>query len=187
MQHKRWRSLWAGWFSLIVMSAGADEKFSSALTESIEKHKHVLAQWAANPKIIEAVKTSNAHGETGMIPGMSNSKWNLLEDDDPLAKQFKENPAGQLVLEWEQKYPNDLSKIYIRDKNGNLVASSRNKALLYNNRSKPPFENAMKGQLWSASEIKPDPGSQVPGVHISVPVLDNGVPIGIIHSSVIAK
>ena len=187
MKHKPPHSLWIVLFSLMAMSAGADEKFSPALTESIEKHKQVLAQWAANPKVVEAVKTSNARGDTGMIPGMSNSKWNLLEDDDPLAKQFKDNPAGQLVLEWEQNYPNDLSKIYIRDKNGNLVASSRNKALLYNNRSKPPFENAMKGQPWSAREIKPDPGSQIPGVHISVPVLDNGVPIGIIHSSVIAK
>lgn len=165
----------------------ADEISSPALRESIEKYKQTLSKWASSPAIVEAVKASNSSGDTGVIPGMTNAKWNLLEDNDPMVTQFKDKPAGQLVVGWEDAHKDTLSKIYVRDKNGNLVASSRNKALVYNNRSKPPFENAMKGQPWAASEVKPDPGSQVNGVHLSVPVLDDGKPIGIIHTSVIAK
>lgn len=173
--------------TLFGFSAWADEISSPALKNSIEQYKQTLVKWASNPAIVEAVKASNSSGDAGSIAGMTNAKWNLLEDNDPLVIKFKDGPAGQLVVGWEDTHKDSLSKIYVRDKNGNLVASSRSKALVYNNRTKPPFENAMKGEPWAANEIKPDPGSQVRGVHVSVPVIDDGKPIGIIHTSVIAK
>lgn len=150
----------------------------------VESFKKKLVEWAANPALVAAVKAANDKGS--LIPGMTNAKWDELDEKDPQVQQFSNSPAGKFVAQWEEENTG-ISKLYLRDEKGNLVASSKNKPLLWNNASKPPFVNALKGQPWNAAEIKPDPVSQVPGVHVSVPVLDGGKPIGVLHTSVVAK
>lgn len=152
------------------------------LQAKVDAYKKKLVEWAANPAIVNATKESNAKG--GLAAGMNNAKWDELEEKDPLAMSFQTSEAGKLVTNWETDTA--ITKLYLRDEKGNLVASS-NKPLLYNNATKPPFVNAMKGEAWNAGEVKPDPGTQVKGVHISAPVLDGGKSIGVLHSSVAAQ
>lgn len=145
----------------------------------VETYKKKLVEWGANPTIVKAVKEANAKG--GELPGMTNSKWDELDNNSPQVVGLLSSPASKLVAQWEKD--KNISKVYVRDDKGNLVAAS-NKALLFNNASRPPFKAAIKGEVFGASEIKPDPTTQVKSVQISAPVLDGGKPIGIIHSAV---
>lgn len=166
--------------TFVTLPAAAD--LPPDVQAKVDSFKAKLQEWAAHPVIIAAVKDSNAAG--GSIHGMTNAKWDELGDADPMVKSFQTNEAGALILTWEADP--GISKLYLRDASGNLVACSQSKPLLYNNKTKPPFLNGLKGP-WSASEIKPDPGSQVKGVHIAVPVLDGATTIGVLHSSVVAQ
>lgn len=176
------------WMWLLFVISGATQavdRISPELSANLDKYTRLMTGWAANPTVVELVKSSNSSG--GLISGMTNSKWNFLEENDPLVLILKQNKAAELIQQWEAMNQAEISKLYLRDQKGNLVASSKIKPLVYNNKTKPPFENAIKGKPWTASEIKPDPGTQVPGVHVSVPVFDGDHVIGVLHSSVIAR
>lgn len=159
--------------------------FTPSLQSQVDRYKKILADWASDPSIIAAVRSSNASG--GAIYGMSNSKWTYLDANDPMVTQFRTNQTASLIMKWENTHQNVISSVYLRDIQGNLVASSRAKPPAYNNKTKLPFEMAMKGLAWAANEIESDAGTQVRGVEVSVPILDNGKPIGIMHTTVIAK
>lgn len=155
------------------------------LKSKVDRYKQLLGDWALDPNIIAAVRNSNASG--GAINGMSNSKWNYLDANDPMVTQFRTSQTASLIMQWESVHQGVISAIYLRDNQGNLVASSRAKPPTYNNKTKLPFEMAMKGIAWAADEIESDAGTQVRGVEVSAPVMDKGKPIGILHTIVIAK
>ena len=149
---------------------------------TVDLYKKKLVGWAANPAMVAAVKAANVKGG---LAGMGNAKWTELEEKDPVVLAFQNNEAGKIISKWDADI--GISKLYLRDEKGNLVASS-NKPLLYNNGSKPWIANPMKeGKPWSATEAKPDPATQIKGVQVSVPVLDGGKTIGVLHTSVVAE
>ena len=73
----------------------------------------------------------------------------------------------------------------LRDEKGNLVASST-KPLLFSIPARPAYLMAMKAQVWSATEIKPDPSTGIKSVQASAPVMDGGKVIGVIHTGITA-
>jgi len=157
---------------------------SAEVQAKIEIYKKKLVEWAANPVLVAAVKESNAKG--GLVAGMSNAKWDDLAEKDPVVLGFQSSAAGKAISQLDQD--KGISKLYLRDEKGNLVACSNSKPLLYNNGSKAWIANPLKdGKPWSAAEVKPDHATQIKGVHLAVPVLDGGKTIGVLHTSVVAE
>jgi hypothetical protein len=152
------------------------------LAAKVETYKKKLVTWAADPVIVKAVKDANANG--GLIPGMTNGKWDELADNDPQVTATLVTPASKLVKQWEAD--KGINKLFVRDAKGNMVAGS-GKSLVYNAAARPPVKEAMKGKPWSATEIRPDPTTQIKSVHLSAPVLDGGNVIGVIHTAVTAE
>lgn len=161
----------------LLLTDVAAEPIPADVQEKIEKYKLKLVEWVANPVILAAIKDANSKGPGGM----SNGDWDDLKDNDPKVEALKTSAAGKLLVKWEED--KSISKLFIRDEKGNLVAAT-SKALLFNNFSRPQFANPIKGLPWSASEMKPDPTTQVLSVQIAVPILDGGKPIGVMNSSV---
>ncbi|HEY9098087.1 MAG TPA: hypothetical protein VIN38_04375 [Thiobacillus sp.] len=146
----------------------------------VDSYTKKLVDWAANPVIVAAVKEANAKG-----PGaMTNGKWNDLDEKDPAVMAYQTNKAGVIVGKWEDD--KGINKLIVRDEKGNIVASS-SKPLIFNNASRPAFANPIKGQAWSASEIKPDPTTGVRSVQAGAPVMDGGKVIGVIHAGISAE
>lgn len=146
----------------------------------VDTYTKKLAEWAANPVVVAAVKEANAKG-----PGaMTNGKWNDLEEKDPAAMAFQTNKAGVLINKWEGD--KGINKLIVRDEKGNVVAAS-SKPLIFNNASRPAFANPIKGQVWAASEIKPDPTTGIKSVQAGVPVMDGGKVIGVLHAGISAE
>jgi len=140
-----------------------------------------LVQWAADPAVVSAVKEAN--GRDG--GGMNNGKWADVAETDAAVKAVTGSKVGAQLVKWEVAN-SDVNKLVLRDQKGNVVGASA-KPLLFNNASRPQFSNPMKGQPWAANEVKPDPTTQIPGVHVGVPVLDGGKTIGVLHAGVSAK
>jgi hypothetical protein len=173
-------SLAAGLVLATPMTWAADA-LPAPVQAKTEQYKKKLVEWAANPVIVAAVKEVNA---TGGVAGMTNGKWNDLDEKDPVVKSFETSKAGTLIRKWEED--TGINKLLLRDEKGNLVASS-GKPLVYNNAARPAFANPFKGQVWAASEIRPDPTTGIKSVQAGAPVMDGGKVIGVIHVGITAE
>lgn len=149
------------------------------LADKVEAYKKKLTEWAAEPLIIKAVKEANAKGG---IPGMNNAKWEELSETDPMVMALLNNEAAKLTKKLESANES-LVKLYVRASDGHLVAGA-NKPLIYNLSSRPPYKNAIGGQAWAADEVKADPATQIKSVQLSVPIMDGGKVIGILHTAI---
>lgn len=147
----------------------------------VAQAKRKLVELAANPTVVAAVREANERAASGM----TNGKWLDLPDSDPAVRTVVASKVSAQIVAWEAA-DQTINKLVLRDQKGNLVGASV-KPLLYNNAPRPQFINPMKGQPWAADEIKPDPTTQIPGVHVGVPVMDGGKPIGVLHAGVTAK
>jgi hypothetical protein len=145
----------------------------------VEQYKKKLTEWAANPAVIAAVKSANAKG--GLAPDMTNLKWDELKDTDPVVTGFQSSDASKFLK--TQEADKGINKLYSRDQHGNLVAGS-NKPALFNNSARPPFKNAMEGKPYADSEAKADPTTKKKSVQVSVPIMSEGKPIGVLHTAV---
>jgi len=167
-------------FTLQASPALAD--LPADMAAKVETYKKKLVTWAADPVIVKAVKEANAKG--GLIPGMTNGKWDELAENDAQVTATLVTPASKLIKQWEAD--KGINKLFVRDAKGNMVAGS-GKSMIYNASARPPVKEAMKGKPWNAKEIKPDPTTQIKSVHVSAPVLDGGSVIGVIHTAVTAE
>ena len=175
-------SLITGAFFSPLISVQAEE-IKPALQVRVERYKKNLAEWAASPLVISAVKESN---KQGYISGMSNAQWGALPESDPYVIKMHQNALGEQIAKWEEDKA--FEKLNVRNIKGYLAAYSSNNAkpLLFNNSGRPAFVNGLKG-VWSASEVKPDPTTHNNAVQISAPILDKGQVIGVIHAAVLAE
>ena len=171
----------AAGLALATPMTWAADALPAPMQAKTEQYKKKLAEWAAHPVIVAAVKEVAAKGG---VAGMTNGKWNDLDEKDPVVKSFETSKAGMLVKKWEED--TGINKLVLRDDKGNLVASSA-KPLVYNNAARPVFVNAIKGQVWAASEIKPDPTTGIKSVQAGAPVMEGGKVIGVIHVGITAE
>jgi hypothetical protein len=162
--------------ALTLSVAAVAEPLSGDLQAKVDKYKTKLVEWAAQPALVAAVKEANAKGGATI----SNAKWEELADSDATVQGLVSGPVGKQLAKWEED--KSISKLFLRDAKGNLVAAS-SKPLLFNNAARPPFVNSFKG-AWAANEVKPDPTTQKKSVQVGVPVLDGGKPIGVLHSAI---
>ena len=163
---------------LVCVWSGAQADLPPPVQAKVDKYKQKLVEWAADPAIITAVKEANVKGA---VAGITNSKWDELTDKDPEVSAILNSATSVLLRQWDQD--KGINKLFLRDKDGNLVAAS-NKPLLYNSAPRTVIKEAMKGVAWAANEIKPDVTTQIKSVQLSAPVKDGGKVIGVIHSAV---
>ncbi|WP_325426965.1 hypothetical protein [Aquabacterium sp.] len=147
----------------------------------VEKAKKRLAELAADPAVVSAVREANARDGAGM----TNGKWVDLGDADPFVKTILTSKVSGQIAQWE-KADDTVNKLILRDQKGNLIGASV-RPLIFNNASRPVFANPIKGQVWAAGEIKPDTTTQIPSVHVAAPVIDGGKAIGVLQAGVTAK
>lgn len=165
--------------AVALAGASAHADLSPSLKAKIEVNKKKLIEWAKNPVLIRAIE------ENQPLAGMTLIDWANLSDKDPIVRVFETSESGKLMYTWTKENP-DIGKLYLRDAKGNLVAAN-DKPLFYNNSKNPVFINTIGGKPWNAKEVKPDTTTQVPGVHLAVPVFSGKTVIGLLHTTVIAK
>ena len=155
------------------------DPISAELATQIEAYKAKLTKWAAEPAVIATAKVASEHGA---LAGMNNATWESLKDNDGAVEGFRQTPASAHIREWE-KDPH-ISKIFLRDKAGNLAAAGIKKPFIYNVVNRPPFKNAVTGNAWADNQLKKDPSTEEMVVQISVPVKDGEQVVGVLHTAI---
>lgn len=166
--------------ALLFASPLFAEGFPPAEQAKIDAAIAKLTDWAASAEVLAAVKAGNAAGDGGM----NNGKWVELGETAPEVTAITSSAMSTQLGAWREA--SGLNKLFLRAKDGHLVAGVA-KPLVYNISSRPTYKNAMTGKPWQAGKAKPDPTTQVNSVQISVPVMDGGEAIGVLHSSVIVQ
>lgn len=167
-------------FCFVVMlgTARADSLPKNVQTK-VNTYEKKLAQWANDPAIIDAVKKANSQSTA-----MDNTKWKGLKQDDPQVMGYQTSAAGKKLTGWNQD--KTLGKLFLRDKNGNLVAGSK-KPAIFNIADRPAFIKAMHGKSWHSAKAKKDPTTKLSSVQLSHPIMENGKQIGVLHTSIIVE
>ena len=166
-------------FSLAITTANA-AGLDPAVQAKVDKYKQKLTSWAQDPEIITAIEKANQKNSS-----ISNDRWKALGTRDAKVLSYQKSPAGKKLTTWNSDKA--LGKLFLRDKQGNLVAGSK-KPAIFNIADRPAFAKAMSGKTWNSSKVKPDPTTQLSSIQVSAPVMNkNGKQIGVIHTSVIVK
>lgn len=172
----------AGVFAIAAQFGAAQaQELSPALQKKVDGYVQKLAGWAADPAVVAAARAANE--KSGSVT-MTNSKWEELTATDPAVVAYLDGSVSKKLKQWESD--SGINKLFLRDTKGNFVAGSA-KPLLFNVATRPPFKAASEGKSWSDSKVRADPSSQLKSVQISVPVVDGGKPIAVLHSAVTAE
>ena len=174
-------------FSLLLAAFGfapplAASEITAKMQTRIDVYKKQAVAWAADPRIVQAVKETNAQGP---IPGMGNAKWRELKESDPVVQGFITNPAGQLLTQWMNADAKGVNKIVLSGGKCQRAAFTSMPAI-YLGKGKPNFDEAMDGKVWQQGESKPDPSTNIDTVQIAAPVKDGGNIIGVLLVSLTA-
>jgi hypothetical protein len=170
--------------SVLVLGLNSTSLMAEELTPEVKakisEYQQKLTKWSQDPELVKAIKEKNS----ASAPKINNDKWKALNEKDPAVTAFQTNKAGKILTSLESD--KSIGKLFLRDKNGNLVAGSK-KPAIFNVSDRPAYVNAMRGKTWSSAKIKADPTTNLKSVQVSAPVMSEGKVIGVLHTSVIAE
>ena len=146
------------------------------MQKKIDEYKKQAVTWAADPKLITAVREANA---AGPIAGMGNAKWRELKEADPIVQAFVTSPTGQILTSWMNAVAKGINKIVLSGYKSQRVAFTSMPAI-YIGKGKPNFDEAFDGKPWQQGESKPDPSTDIDTVQIAAPVKAGGEVIGVL-------
>lgn len=132
-----------------------------------------LAQkWAADPKIVKAVKEANATNAT-KYKDMNQDKWKAASIMDAVVKDFTKNEAATFL---KASTTEGITEAFLNAKDGTKVAFLA-KTTGWNHGGKPKHDVPMTGKVW-IGKIETDESTGFQQVQFGVPVLDGGKVIG---------
>lgn len=131
-----------------------------------------MQQWVADPSVVSAVKTQNASLPAAYAE-MTQEKWTQLTVLDPFVRSFTQNPAAQFL---KAKKTESIGEMFLSDASGKKVAFL-SKTSNWCHKGMPKHDTPMNGQNWTG-QPSVDSSTGLMLVQVSVPVLDEGKPIG---------
>jgi hypothetical protein len=156
-------------------SGGAFE-MTPAIQAELDRQKGVVAVWAANPVILNAVVEQNRRGP---VPGMDNAKWKMIRRSDPVVTAFQNNAAGQFLKAKLTESHGAVSEAFLNAALGEKVAFAE-KTTSYIHRGAAKFDAPFtSGKAWQGP-AEFDESTQTYAIQISVPVLAEGKPVGVL-------
>ena len=134
------------------------------------------ATWAANPVILNAVLEQNRKGP---MPGVDNAKWKVIRRSDPVVTAFQSGPAGVFLKAKLAESGGAVSEAFLNAAKGEKVAFVE-KTTSYLHRGSAKFDAPFtSGKAWQGP-AEFDESSQTYAIQISVPVLAEGKPVGVL-------
>lgn len=172
-------SVTAACLGLLVGWASAQQKtydISPTVQAEIDRQKTIVAQWAANPNLVKAVKEQN---NKGPLSGMDNAKWKSLRRSELVVRNFQMNSTAKFLKTKLNEGNGAYGEAFLNAAQGEKVAFVE-KTTSYIHKGSPKFDVPFQsGQNWQG---KPelDDSSQMFNLQVSAPVLDAGKPIGVL-------
>ena len=161
---------------LAAGAAAAGFEMTASVQTELDRQKTIVAGWAANPTIVNAVAEQNRKGP---IEGMDNTKWKATRRSEALVTAFQGNAAGQLLKAKLTESQGAFSEAFLNAAAGEKVAFVE-KTTSYIHKGQAKFDVPFtSGKSWQG---KPefDESSQTYAVQISVPVVADGKTVGVL-------
>jgi hypothetical protein len=155
-------------------------QITPAMQAEIDRQKAVVAEWAADPTVVSAVREQNARGP---LPEMDNPRWKVTRRSDPLVKGFQGNAAGRFLHSRLQAAGGTFSEAFLSASRGEKVAFVE-KTTSYIHVGSAKFDVPFgTGKSWQG---KPefDESSQTYAVQVAVPILADGKTIGVLVAGI---
>jgi hypothetical protein len=163
-----------GSVALLATAAAGGFEMAPAVQAELDKQKGVVAAWAANPVIVNAVLEQNRRGP---IAGMDNARWKITRRTDPVVIGLQSNPAGRLLKARLAESQGAVSEAFLSAAQGEKVAFVE-KTTSYIHKGSAKFDVPFStGKAWQG-QPEFDESSQTYAIQISVPVLADGKSIG---------
>jgi hypothetical protein len=132
--------------------------------------------WAANPLLVEAVLAQN---KKGPIPGMDNAKWKAVRESDAVVQGFIKNDVAAFLKAEMANTDGICTGAFLNAAQGEKVAFTE-KTGSYIHKGSAKFDAPFaSGKSWQGKPELDDSG-KVYEIQISVPVLSEGKPIGVL-------
>ena len=144
----------------------------SAAQTKVDEQFKIIAGWAADPVIVDAVRAHNASVPADQA-ALTQDKWRALIVLDPLVRSFTKNPVGQFL---KSKKDDIVTEAFVSDAAG-LKVGFMAKTSNWCHLGKPKHDVPMTGKNWQGP-VEVDESSGQQQLQVSVPVLDGGKPIG---------
>lgn len=165
------RILSAALLALALSPLGA-QTIDSAVQAKIDAKVSEVKTWAADPVIVKAVAAHNASLPADQA-AMTQEKWKTLTVLDPFVRAFSKNEAGAFL---KTKKADWVTEAFVSDAKG-LKVAFLSKTTGWCHAGKAKHDVPMTGKSWQGVvEVDESTGQQQ--LQVSVPVLDNGQPIG---------
>ena len=162
-------------FVLTGAAYAADSAITPQMQTQLDAQKKIIALWAADPALVDAVKAQNLKGP---LPGMDEAAWKALESRNPAVKTLRKGSIG-IWLNQKMKASDGLyTEAFLSGAKGEKVAFAQ-KPTSYNHAGNPKFDVPMSGKEWQGvPEL--DASTKTEQIQIGVPVIDGGAPIGVL-------
>jgi len=157
--------------SLAAVAARA-QSLAPAVQAKIDEQIKVVAAWAADPVVVEAVRAHNAAVPAEQA-ALNQDKWRGLSVLDPVVRAFAKNPVGQFL---KSKKDEIVTEAFVSDAAGlkvGFIAKTSN----WSHAGKAKHDVPMAGKSWQGP-VEVDESSGQQQVQVAVPVLDGGKPVG---------
>lgn len=159
--------------ALLATAANGFEMTPTVQAE-LDKQKGLVAAWAANPVIVNAVLEQNRRGP---IAGMDNAKWKVTRRTDPVVTGLQSSPAGQFLKAKLAESQGAVSEAFLNAARGEKVAFVE-KTTSYIHKGSAKFDVPFNaGKAWQG-QPEFDESTQTYAIQISVPVPADGKTIG---------
>ena len=150
------------------------EQLSPEQKAKVDQKISVVKTWAANAKIVDAVKKCNA-GRPDDEKALNQDAWKSLNMLSPVIKKLSKNEVTDYI-----KSLNDpsISEAFVNCADGGKVAFL-SKTSSWNHAGKAKHDKPMKLETW-IGEPEKDESTGILQVQVAVPVLDGANSIGVL-------
>ena len=162
--------------ALAVREARAVFEITPPVQKEIDRQVEQIRGWAADPVIVKALFWEN---QKGPIAGMDNEKWKSVRRSDDLIRSFINSDAGKLLAKKLEASGGLYLRAYLCAEKGENFVSTE-KVSRYLNAGQPAFDLPFSTALPWQGPPEFDALTETNDLHVSVPVLHNGKPIGVL-------
>jgi len=160
----------------VALATAQGLQMTPAVHAELDRQKTVIAGWAASPTIVNAVVEQNRKGP---IEGLDNAKWKITRRSDAVVAGFQKNAAGQFLKSKVEESKGAISEAFLSAAQGEKVAFVE-KTTSYIHKGAPKFDIPFStGRAWQG-QAEFDESTQTYAIQISVPVVGDGKPIGVL-------
>jgi hypothetical protein len=162
----------------------AGPKLDPALRTLVEERVSIVEAWASDPIVVQAVREANSRPRSMEEIESINREWEAATGVTEFMRTLIEHPAARRLKELRSSNP-EIQEAFLTDALGANVAITNKTSDFFQGDEAQYLDayNQGKGGV-HIGELALDESIHSYSIHVGVPVLDQGKPIGVLLAAV---